>query len=283
MRALLTSLLIGLMAFSFLTMDASAKRFGGGKSFGASRQASSFNKPNATSNTSNFQQAGAAAKPASTASKWLGPLAGLAAGGLLASLFMGHGLGSGIFSWLLIAGGAFFLWQFLRNRFWSSRQQQNNQTYQAQPQPQTRATNFTQQPFAAAANQANSDVTNQAIPSDFNEAEFLRTAKATFIRMQAAYDNKNLTDIREFTAPEIFAEVQLQIQERGNEENHTEVVSIDAELLDLSTAGQTIATVLFTGLVREQVGAEPVAIKEMWHFNKDLFRPVWIVTGIQQA
>ena len=106
MRSLLINLLIGLMAFSFLMMDAEAKRFGGGKSFGASRQASSFTKP--TNSGFSNPASNLAAKPASTASKWLGPLAGLAAGGLLASLFMGHGLGSGMMSWLLIAVVAFF-------------------------------------------------------------------------------------------------------------------------------------------------------------------------------
>ncbi len=75
----------------------------------------------------------------------------------------------------------------------------------------------------------------------------------------------------------------MRVQERGSEVNQTEVISIDAELLDLSTAGQTVATVMFTGMIREQAGAEPIAIKEMWHFNKDLFRPIWIVAGIQQA
>lgn len=286
MRALLINLLIGLMAFSFILTDAQAKRFGGGKSFGVSRQASSFTKPSSAGFSNAASHAPQVAKPASTASKWLGPLAGLAAGGLLASLFMGHGLGgigSGILSMLLIVGIAIFALRFIRGKFQAPMQPQNDyQHFQAQPQAHTQSQQpgFAQQPFANANTQNNNVV---SMPADFNEAEFLRSAKATFIRLQAAYDNKNLTDIREFTSPEVFAEVQLQIQERGNEMNQTEVVSIDAELLDVSTSGQTTATVLFTGQIREEAGAAPVTIKEMWHFNKDLFRPAWNVTGIQQA
>jgi len=278
MRALFINLLISLIAFSVIVGDVQAKRFGGGKSFGMSRQASGFSKPSQSS-FSNSAAAQQAARPAgSTASKWLGPLAGLAAGGLLASLFMGHGLGGmgGILSMLLMAGLVFFVLRMILSRFQAPRQ--DYQSFQTQSQPQQ--SGFTQQQPFHPINQAEKVIN---APIDFNEAEFLRSAKATFIRLQAAYDNKNLTDIREFTAPEVFAEIQLQLQERGTVVNQTEVVSIDAELLDLTTSGQTTATVLFSGQVREEAGAEPSSIKEMWHFNKDLFRPVWIVSGIQQA
>src|SRR5690242_19815639 len=100
----LVSLFVVILSLGIMMSDAEAKRFGGGKSFGYSRS---------ISNNSNAARMQPAAKPASNASKWLGPLAGLAAGGLSASLFMGHGLGSGIFSWIMIAAALFIGWRLL--------------------------------------------------------------------------------------------------------------------------------------------------------------------------
>ena len=89
MRRFLTLILVFVCAFGLLVNEAQAKRFGGGRSFGMQRPV-----------MSNFSRSTvppqAAMAPRSTANKWLGPLAGLAMGGLLASLFMGHGIGSGI-------------------------------------------------------------------------------------------------------------------------------------------------------------------------------------------
>ncbi len=310
MRKLILALLIGIFSFSFLVLDAEAKRFGGGKSFGMSRQSSSFSRP--TPAGSAGTAAAAAAKPASTASKWLGPLAGLAVGGLLASLFMGHGFGTGIMSWLLIGGLIFLVWQFIRSRMQPAVRTTQNMSYQQTHSTSNLGSNntFNDKPFASANTQSYvnsaSSASNAATSNDkpfaslaksygseevqdqrlaqFNETEFLRHAKSMFIRLQAAFDSKNLADLREFTSPEVFAEIQLQLQERGEASNQTDVVSIDASLLDLTTESHMlVASVEFTGLVREEHGVEPTNVKEIWHFQKFDVRPGWVVAGIQQA
>lgn len=274
MRNILLTLLIALFSCSFMMVDAQAKRFGGGKSFGVKRDVSSFSRSNTAS-----RMGQTAAKPASTASKWLAPLAGLAIGGMLASLFMGHGLGSGIMSWLLIAGGIFLVWRLIRSRIQPASQpaqSANVHNFQSQPAQNTSAS---ANPFASIASKYSNA---EERPTDFDDAAFLRNAKSLFIRLQAAYDAKNLADIREFTAPEIFAEIQMQIQERGNELNQTEVVTIDAELMDLA-ADATTASVQFSGHVREEQGATPTNINEIWHLQKNIYNQSWIVSGIQQA
>jgi predicted lipid-binding transport protein (Tim44 family) len=269
MNKFFLSLLISIIAFSLIMTDAEARRFGGGKSFGMQRTASSFSSANSASR---FQPAQAATKPASGASRWLGPLAGLAIGGLIGSLFMGHGLGTGILSWLLIGGAIFLVWTLIRSRLQPATQTMSNMGFQ-QTNPQQ---NYNTAPLNSTPYQT------AAIPG-FDEAEFLRLTKSLFIRLQTAYDNKNLSDIREFTTPEVFAEIQLQIQERGAASNVTEVVSINSELLDAASEHRaTIATARFTGLIREEAGAEPTSIKEIWHFRKDDFKPNWAVAGIQQ-
>ena len=92
MRNFLSLLLIMVLTTCMIFQDASARRFGGGRSFGTYRSTSMFTraKPAATP----FQNSAAPNR-----NRWLGPLAGLAAGGLLASLFMGNGIASGMMSW----------------------------------------------------------------------------------------------------------------------------------------------------------------------------------------
>jgi predicted lipid-binding transport protein (Tim44 family) len=273
MNKILLSLFITILTFGFMISDADARRFGGGKSFGHSRSFSN----QSTSNASRVQPA--AAKPASSASKWLGPLAGLAVGGLLASMFMGHGLGSGILSWIMIAGLAFVAWRLI-SRFRTAQKPMTNAAFQTE---QGRV--ITDAPYTSSALHDTSSpaAAHQFNSTGFDTVAFLRQAKTVFIRLQAAYDTKNLADIREFTAPQVFAEVQMQVQERGNEVNQTDVVTIEAELLDLDLESDaTNASVKFTGLVRETPGANPENIKEIWHFTKDKFSQNWLVTGIQQ-
>lgn len=272
MRTFLVFLLTSVIALSLVVTDAEARRFGSGKSFGMSRSINSTQR----GNPSSFAAA-PAQSTASKASRWLGPLAGLAMGGLLASLFMGHGLGSGLLSWLMIAGVIFFVW-----RLFSGFQMRNNtarmqpQTYQQAPAVNTPFNQVT--PFNSQSNYSSTHL------SQFDEADFLRQAKTIFIRLQAAYDTKNLADIREFTAPQVFAEVQMQLQERNDEPNVTEVIHIDATLADHTIESDSMITsVLFTGQIREAANAPAEPIKEMWHFKQDKLSKQWLVFGIEQV
>lgn len=271
MRKVLLSLFVAILSLGILATNAEAKRFGGGKSFGYSR---SYSNAAPSNYASRAQQA---AKPAGSANKWLGPLAGLALGGLIASLFMGHGLGAGIMSWLLIAGALFLAWQVITRL---RRPETSTQHSAAFRQDSPHNMPFRQDqpintPFQSTPMQ------NNVAPIGFDEAAFLRQAKTVFMRMQAAYDSKNLTDIREFTAPQIFAEIQMQLQERGDQENVTEVIHIDAELLELTPNPMT-ASVRFYGQLREEKGEAPQDIQEIWHFTQDTYSKQWCVAGIQQ-
>ena len=93
----------------------------------------------------------------------------------------------------------------------------------------------------------------------------------------------NLDDLKQFLAPEVFAEVQLQMGERGKGKQETDVQHLDADLLEVVTEGnQHIASVRFAGTIREDNGA-PAPFAEVWH----LVKPVsgergWQVAGIQQ-
>ena len=122
------------------------------------------------------------------------------------------------------------------------------------------------------------------IPADFPVESFLRSAKTSFIRLQAANDRKDLNDIREYTTPEMFAEVSMQLQERGDAPQKTDVVAVNAELLEVNTENDfAIASVRMSGQLRENNGA-PENFDEIWHVQKNLKdnKAVWLLAGIQQ-
>ena len=124
------------------------------------------------------------------------------------------------------------------------------------------------------------------IPADFKVEPFLRNAKTSFIRLQAANDSRDLNDIREYTTPEMYAEISMEISERGDALQKTEVIAINADLLEVVTENDTaIASVRFNGQLRESSDASPVSFDEIWHVQKNLKDPeaVWLLAGIQQV
>jgi predicted lipid-binding transport protein (Tim44 family) len=142
-------------------------------------------------------------------------------------------------------------------------------------------------PAAAAAGTATPPHSGTAnIPADFQVEPFLRNAKTSFIRLQAANDARDVSDIREYTTPEMFAEISMQISERDHEPQKTEVMAINAELLEVVTENDlAIASVRFNGQLREAPDRSPEAFDEIWHVQKSLKDPesVWLLAGIQQV
>lgn len=204
-------------------------------------------------------------------------LSGLLIGGLLTSLFMGHGLASGLLSWLVVGAILFFVIGFFRKRMQPGFQ--TGQGSQTNPFKQNPFNNFTQSFNSNSSSSANNF---SQYPEGFVPETFLREAKVTFNRLQAAYDQKNLQDLSEFTAPEVFAEIKMQLDERGNASNKTEVITLDAKLLDVSRQSNSlIASVHFTGSIKED--DEPMSqLDEIWHFRQFSNSSQWVVGGIQQ-
>lgn len=269
-------LTIVLTSLSLLAANAEAKRLGGGGSFGKQRTMSAPAQKSTAAPAQNTPAQPAA--PQSTGNKWLGPLAGIAAGLGLAALFSHLGLGEGMGMLLMIAlavVAVMFLMSMLRRR------QQPAMQYAG-----TGATyGGTQQPVSLSlSGDASSTVTAANIPADFPVEGFLRAAKTTFIRLQAANDRKDLDDIREYTTPEMFAEVSMQMQERGDAVQKTDVVAISTDLLEVATEGDyAIASVRMSGQLREN-NTSPEYFDEIWHVQKNLKddKSVWLLAGIQQ-
>jgi predicted lipid-binding transport protein (Tim44 family) len=115
-------------------------------------------------------------------------------------------------------------------------------------------------------------------------AGFVRNAKVHYIRLQAANDTGNLDDIREFTTPEMFAEIKLTIAERNGQTQVTDVVAIEAEVIAVAeeTARYVVST-RFTGQIREDNGLSD-NVDEIWHLVKPRDgNGGWLLAGIQQV
>lgn len=274
MRNLFSCLLIALLTFGLVVNEASAKRFGGGRSFGVQRSQSSLFSPKAPQQ----QSANAFGQRGAQGSKWGGMLGGLLIGGVLASLFMGHGLGTGIISWLILAAAVFFLVNFVRRRMQPSFQSAQSNAFRQNPFSQ----NNSSANYYAGNGSSSANAPTSIYPAGFDPETFLRDAKVKFIRLQAAYDQKNLQDLNDFTAPEVFAEIKMQLDERGDEPNKTEVINLEAELLDVSKqADSLMASVRFTGTLKEN--NDPLTqLDEIWHFRQFYNNANWVVGGIQQ-
>ncbi len=277
--------------------DAASKRFGGGKSSGmqresisADRSPSSSPSSAATANAARPPMAGST--PAAQAKRsWMGPLAGLAAGLGLAALASHFGFGEELASMLMIglfvmAGLA--LLAFVMRRRAAAQATAGGLQYAAAGAPGALPEQRPSEPamFSPSAAAPVAEGAHQLghIPADFDVAVFVRNAKVNFIRLQAANDAGNLDDIREFTTPEMFAEIKMNISERGNAKQETDVVEINAEVLDVAEEGSRyIVSVRFTGLIREQANAAAEQVDEVWHMVKPRDGGAgWVLAGIQQ-
>ena len=296
------SLNLGVMDF------AEAKRLGGGSSFGSKF---SHNKSVKKNNTAQREQAAAPSKAQTTnqarkkelASKGglMGILGGLAIGGILGALFFGGAFeGINFFDILIIALIAFLAYKLL----FSKRKAQDGLTpatagggtYQDQDDMNSQQYRTTQNdafgsdpqtsssaPQASYSHATGLDELRNPIPKHFDQETFLNGAKSCFARLQKAWDEGDLADIRQFTTDSVFAEVQDQHRAKTNT-SKTEIIALNAELLKVEELGsRSEATVFFEAHLRED--GQEGHISELWHFTKPntSLQPIWFVDGIQQV
>ena len=312
MKRFLTAAAVAALALGLTvtSMDAEARRFGGGKSFGMKRDNALMKRDAAPASpaapptsAAPAQKPGAAANPdtppAQPARSWLGPLAGLAAGLGLGALLSGSGFGGmlgTLLMGLLIAAAVFMVLRLLRSRQTSAAAGQSPLQYAGANAPASQPIRLEPgagvsdpvpgiRPSASIGPAVSAYSGNPpTIPADFDVAVFLRNAKLNFVRLQAAFDAGNGEDLRQFTTPEVFAELKLQLDERGHGSQHTEVVELQAEVLDVTTEPtRYVVSVRYHGQLREEPDAgPPQAFDEVWHLTKPVSGGGWVVAGIQQ-
>lgn len=314
---------MAVIVVSTLTMltasfDAEARRMGGGKSFGRqssnvtqNRQAvpppaANANRTASTPANANAARSGAAAQPKSGFSRFLGPIAGIAAGLGIAALLSSMGLGGALLEALssaLLIGAVIFAVIFLVRRFRGGAQRpatqtamnQGNNTYrESTPQmPATPAATPNQNthfdaPAAATATAASStDQPAQVvdpswfIPDDFEITNFLNNAKQQFRQIQELWDQGNPAALGDFLTSDLLKELTPEILAREGAQQ-TQIVLLNAELLGLEkVADGHLASVRYSGMLREDPQADAFSFEEVWNLYK-ADGAGWLLAGIQQ-
>ena len=307
-----TSILL-LAAFAALTLTlsdlADAARMGGGRSFGAQRQSvtpSNPAPPAAAPANNAAAQPTTPASPAATpppgtapapaaapsgASRWLGPIAGIAAGLGLAALLSHFGLSEGFGSLLLVAlvifAGVFLVRMLMRRRETAKPLQYAGASvrpgYENQARPVWSDAPKVEPPVAPAAGAPGFGVARKPLPQGFDAAGFASEAKRQFIRLQGSYDTADRAALSAVMTSEMYDEIGRELDTRGTH-HPTEIVTLDADVLDVSTEGDKHwASVRFTGLVREDGEPQPKSIDEVWNLAKPVRGTSgWLLAGITQ-
>jgi len=287
MKKLLTFSMLALFCLVVSGADyAEAKRFGMGSSFGKS-----FNKRSVAPapRMSQTKQAtpNKQAKTSSARGGMMGMLGGLALGGLLGAMFFGGAFeGINFFDIFIIGAIIFaFLW-FMRRKAPNLAQQPAYAGQQAEAHPT--------QPELFTSSEASPQTSGQMLRPDIDEAHFIPAAKDIFMRMQAAWDKKDMQDIRTFCTTEVANQIDSDMQSLGKNKSQTEVGMLEATMIDswIEQGDEWVAIQFHAMLKEETLNTAAQAIEsaahemhETWVFrhtpNSD--DPTWYLAGIQQA
>ena len=312
MKRTSTLLLAAVAALTLGLSDlADARRMGGGRTLGAQRESVTPSRPapaptapagSTASQPQPSAPAAGAAKaapgptptPAPTgASRWLGPIAGLAAGLGLAALMSHFGLSEGFGSLLLIGLGVlaaiFLVRMFLSRRQTAAPMQfagasTNNAIPASYETVPARSGAEKTEPLMAAEPAAPAfGVARKPLPQGFDAEGFAKEAKRQYIQIQRSYDNADRAALSSVMTSEMNAEIGREIDGRGAHQP-TEIVTLDADVLEVTTEDDKYwVSVRFTGLLREDGEPLPKPVDEIWNLTKPVKGSSgWLLAGISQ-
>ena len=315
----LFTLLLAVVLVGVFTFDAEARRLGGGKSMG--RQSSNVTQrqatpPQAPANPSqSAATAGAAGAGTAAAARkpWGAMVGGLAAG--LGLAWLAHSLGLGeafgnVLLFLLLGMIALAVIGMIR-RSRAGAQGDNGMAYQGagaanpvtprQYNPTKVGNDASARPWEGPAAQFDAGAASGGsmigsglrgsqgwgVPADFDTAGFVEAAKRNFVTLQDAWDRSDVPSLRAMMTDGMLTEIQAQLAERERDTpgqvNHTEVVMLEAQLLGIEELDDVyMASVEFSGMIREEPSAGPSPFREVWNMTKPRNgRGGWLVAGVQ--
>ncbi len=303
-----------------VTHDAEARRMGGGGSFGRQSSNITTNRAPAAQAPNTFNRSSAApARNAANAnaatqrsgfSRFLGPIAGIAAGLGIAALLSSLGLGGALLEFLssailiaIVIFGVMYIVRRLRggqsgHAFQGASPMQRQADSQARPQPgsrhqassvNTQGSGYAQQSGGLSATefsgqtQASSEPADKRwyIPGDFDTPTFLQIAKKQFVTIQGLWDRGDIEELKNYLTDDLVGELSPQITSRAGQ-SVTEVVLLNAELLGIEQVQDGhLASVRFSGMLREDAQEAAFRFEEVWNLYKENSSG-WLLAGIQQ-
>ena len=265
--------------------------------------------------------AGAGAAAAATKKPWGAMLGGLAAGLGLAWLANSLGMGAGFAQFLMLALLALVAFAVIRMVMRSRRPAPGNASpfafqgagagspsadvqvprqynpekvgndASARSWERGAGTAFQAQPGSAGGSMIGSALAgsqNWGVPAGFDTEGFLQAAKRNFTTLQAVWDASDIATLRSMMTDGMLDEIRAQLAEReaqraGEHPNHTEVVILEAQLLGIEDLGDAyMASVEFSGMIREEPSAGPSPFREVWNMTKPKSGASgWLVAGVQ--
>jgi len=284
MKKLTVAMFALLLGIGLMPEDTEARgRLGGGRNLGAQRQAVTPQKQATPPSQQSAQQTAPSTPQAAGASRWFGPLAGLAAGLGLGWLLAQGGFGAAVAAMLMAlaaAAVAFAVFRLFTQRRARAPQVQyaglGSETVAAPPPSQL--------PGNAGAQPDYHGQFVPSIPSGFDVEAFLKQARRNFLKLQEANDRGDIELLRSVTTPEMFEALQGDLAARVGRDQ-TDVVTLNATLIEVVTeARMHWASVRFSGAIREDAGASATQFEEIWHLQKPVDGSSgWLLAGIQQV
>jgi predicted lipid-binding transport protein (Tim44 family) len=308
------------MALAGVNAEA-ARRLGGGGSFGKQSSNVSQRSTAPAAPAAPAQGANSATKPAPAAAlptpaparrPWGAMLGGLAAGlglaWLASSLGMGEAFGQILMFGMLAMGVMMLIGFFLRRRNSTAAVQASPFAFQGAGRtslpaahtyrPENVGNDASARPFersnltpldAGGGSMIGSALMgsqNWGVPDGFDSEGFLSAAKSNFVTLQAAWDRSDIPALRAMMTDTMLGEIRTQLAEReahtGTAPNSTDVVMIDARLLGIEElADEYMASVEFSGMIREEPSAGPSPFREVWNMTKPKSGGGWLVAGVQ--
>jgi predicted lipid-binding transport protein (Tim44 family) len=284
-----------LLSAAFVATEADAKRLGGARSSSGAQRSIANTPPAATPAKPAQQQAAPAGQaapaatpqPATGLAKWAPLLGGLALGGALGWLMGANGMGGALVGMLLLGllifAAIFVVRMLMQKRGETPQRFQYAAGGPQGPYPAMGSETVVAPPPSQSAGFDVQPAVRSNVPDGFDVAGFLKGAKLNYMRLQIANDQGNLEELREFATDELFEELKRDVQARGGAKQHTDVLALNADLLEVVTEGDKHwASIRFSGSLRESPGEAPQGFEEVWNLSKPVSGGGWQLAGIQQ-
>ena len=254
-------------------------------------------------------QPAAPARPGGMFGGFMGGLAGFALGGLLGSMLfggmgMGHGFGGiGLMDILLIGGGIALLVMFLRRRRAAEPQPAYagmGSAYRTSGEPPMGGGGGAATMEAPAVDEVERGLGHmRQMDPTLNPDALVAAARQTFTDVQAAVSTKDLDRIRERVTPELYMDLQRQVDELRAERRTSRLERAQIRESQITEAwqesGRDYVTVYLAGSIIEYTvddttGAvvsgsttQPERLEEFWTFARPVGPNAWRLSAIQTA